>query len=290
MKGVSLLELLRFYAEKYLALAKELYDLEVCLYVDHGENELAKRDRNALSLTSSQTARGVLGRAKENCEAIGLTVCSKHVDELYARVNQGFLGADEVKALHLNIDREVSCHFYVGIPEDRREAYCESLKGWEHIAKAFPRATEDIEEMNKCYALCRYSAAVFHSLLVVEHGLVALGKKLNVTDPKEGWDASCRKLEDVAKAGHKKNTTGINFSFLEQINTCIQSMKLAWRNKVSHATGKPIIMGGGFAPYVAQDTISATRNFMNRLCEAGIKEPDWIEELEMGPPPALRNG
>jgi hypothetical protein len=131
----------------------------------------------------------------------------------------------------------------------------------------FPSATEDVEEMNKCQALCRYSAAVFHSLLVVEHGLIALGKLIGATDHKEGWDASCKKLAEIVNAGYSKNTTGLNFNFLEQVNACIQTMKLAWRNKVNHASGKPIVMYGTFSPDVTDDIISASRSFLRRLIE-----------------------
>jgi hypothetical protein len=108
--------------------------------------------------------------------------------------------------------------------------------------------------------------------MVVEHGLVALGTKIGVTDPKQGWDATCRKLEEIVKAGHNQNTTGPPFGFLEQANACIQSMKFAWRNKVNHAAGKLTVMDSKIAPDVAQDIISATHNFMNRLQEGGIKE------------------
>jgi hypothetical protein len=167
----------------------------------------------------------------------------------------------------------LSCHFFVGISPDRIEAYTKSLVGWEEISSKFPFATEDIEEMNKCFALCRYTAAVFHSLLVVEHGLVELGKVMAVTDPKEGWDASCRKLEAIVEAGYKANTTGLNFDFLTQLNVCIQSMKLAWRNKVNHATGKILVMGGGFAPYVAQEIMMSSRAFMRRLAEGIESKP-----------------
>jgi hypothetical protein len=106
--------------------------------------------------------------------------------------------------------------------------------------------------------------------MVAEHGLVYLGKILGVTDPKEGWDASSRKLANIVQAGHPKNSTGLDFNFLEQTNACVQVMKHAWRNKVNHATGKPIIMCGGFAPYVAEEIISATRGFLRSLTE-GIK-------------------
>jgi hypothetical protein len=258
---VTLLELLQFYAENYVHLAKELYDLQLCLYADELSGDQAKK-QDTLS-----GAKLTLVSAAKHCDALGLQVSLRHVYELIEDAKEGGLLSGDVKALHQNIERELSCRFFVGIPEDRKSAYCESLKGWEDIIEKFPSATEDVEEMNKCLALCRYSAAVFHSLLIVEHGLVALGQMLGVTDPKEGWDASCRKLETVVKAGRATNSTGINFEFLEQLNGCVQAMKFAWRNKVNHATGKPLVMAGGFAPYVAEEIISTTRGFMRRLAE-----------------------
>ena len=256
---VSLLELLRFYAETYMRLVKDLFDLELCFHIEEGQS--------GISPATVGSAKRDLETARIRCEEIGLQVSAKHAVELLASLNAGTLSSDNVKALHENIERELSCRFYVGIPENRKEEFCESLKKWADIITRFPEATGDIEEMNKCYALSRYSASVFHSLLVMEHGLVALGKMLGVTDPKEGWDASCKKLAVIVDAGRRSNTTGLDFEFLEQVNACIQTIKLAWRNKINHASGKPIVMYGGFEPYVAEETIAATRSFMRRLAQ-----------------------
>ena len=256
---VNLLELLRFYAETYMQIAKNLHDL------NSGFKWTRLRERSRHETVNSLQAMLIV--TKTCCEEIGLKVSIKHADELLLIARHGEVEDQDIKALHENIRRELSCRFYVGISEDRKEAYCDSLKGWEVVLTRFPAATEDVEEMNKCYALCRYSASVFHSLLVMDHGLVALGKSLGVTDPKEGWDSSCKKLATTINAGRTANSTGLDFEFLEQVNTCIQVIKLAWRNKVNHATGKPMVMHGGFAPYVAEETIAATRSFMRRLAE-----------------------
>jgi hypothetical protein len=74
--------------------------------------------------------------------------------------------------------------------------------------------------------------------MVIEGGLLVLGKRLGVTDPKEGWDATCKKLEAMVKAGRAANTSRLDFAFLEQLNVCTQAMKHAWRNKVNHAAGR----------------------------------------------------
>lgn len=256
---VSLLELLRFYAETYVQITKNLFDLQVCAQIEQAEGNLEAETKQRIGI--------VLPLVKSHCEEIGLHVSAKHAQDLIMKLERDDLDDHDLEALNETIQRELSCRFYVGISEDRKEAFCESLKGWEVILNPFPEATEDIEEMNKCYALCRYSAAVFHSLIVMEFGLVALGKLIGVTDPKEGWDASCRRLETIIKEGRSKNSTGLDFGFLEQVNVCIQSIKQAWRNKINHATGKPLVMQSNFAPYVAEEIIAATRSFMRRLAD-----------------------
>src|ERR1700674_831261 len=181
--GVTLLELLRFYAELYVRLGKELKSLQNCLYMDEGKRQNLKpgeivnptfqTDWNGLVIPT-------LNYAKRSFEEIKLVVTAIHAGELLMAAERQSLTAADVRALHENMDRELSPHFFVGIAEGRKEAFCESRKGWEDIAQKFPRSIDDIEEMNKCLALCRYSAAVFHSLLVVEHGLVELGRILGV--------------------------------------------------------------------------------------------------------------
>jgi hypothetical protein len=261
LKGKTLLELLRFYAEAYVALAKDLLDLQLCLQMD------AEGNKEATEVAHIKTSLEI---ATVQCRSIGLQVSALHAEELLRKLGREALADSDVKALHENIERELSCQFFVGIPASRVEAFTKRLEGWEEIGIKFPAATDDIEEMSKCYALSRYSGAVFHSLMVAEHGLVYLGKILGVTDPKEGWDASSKKLASIVQEGHAKNLTRLDFRFLEQVNASVQVMKLAWRNKVNHATGKPIVMNGGFAPYVTEEIISATRSFLRLLAE-GLK-------------------
>lgn len=263
-RGATLLELLHFYAEKYLQLVTDLQDLEICTQLDEASDDKAEAE------TTRETAKTLLVDAAQCCDAIGLHVSLVHAGELIEVVKNSSLPSEDVKALRQNIQRELSCHFFVAIHDSRKEAFCESRKGWEDIAETFPRSIDEIEEMNKCFALCRYSAAVFHSLLVVEHGLVDLGIIICASDNKLGWDASCRKLKAVVEAGYDANKTGLDFNFLDQLNACAQTMKLAWRNKVNHATGKIVVLSGGFAPDVAEEIIFATRGFMRRLAE-GIK-------------------
>jgi hypothetical protein len=44
--------------------------------------------------------------------------------------------------------------------------------GWEVIIKRAADTMRDVEEMNKCFALCRYTASMFHALHVAEWGAI----------------------------------------------------------------------------------------------------------------------
>lgn len=265
------MELLRFSAESYIKLHDSLSKLQSDLNGDEVEQfpDATDLTGNALPLGDSRKgdAQRLLKYSRMLCTRINLRICVKHIDELLRSVEGGWLGANALGALMANVTRELSCQLFVGIAPERQDLYENGRAGWDEIIAAFPASGDDVEEMNKCYALCRYPATVFHSLMVVEHGLVALGKRLGVTDPKEGWDATFRELDKIVKAGHSKNHTGLNFEFLQQLHTCVEAMKLAWRNKVNHATGKPLVMSGGFAPVVAEEIVTASRGFMRRLVE-----------------------
>jgi hypothetical protein len=121
--------------------------------------------------------------------------------------------------------------------------------------------------MNKCFALSRHTAAIFHSLLVVESGLIALGGLIGAKDKKVSWDATCKRMQELLTAGHNSypGDMSISFAVLEQINQSAQTMKLAWRNKVNHVAGKLVVISTGFAPDIAEEIILATRGFMRRL-------------------------
>lgn len=126
-----------------------------------------------------------------------------------------------------------------------------------------------MDEASKCYAPSRYSAAVFHSVQIVEAGLIELGKFLKVTDPHSGWTAVAQALRRVIDKKHQDRTKfeRTNFIFLEQAQGTVEGLKNAWRNKISHSQGRLILMTAEFSPEVSEEIIFATRAFMRRLAE-----------------------
>lgn len=150
------------------------------------------------------------------------------------------------------------------------ETYDRWWKEWEKILARFEETSRDVEEMNKCFALGRYTASMFHALHVAEWGAIKLGEYIGVTDPKKGWGPTEKKLRDIIKAGHSALPVDLagKFEFLEQIEREINSMVLAWRHKVDHAVNHlAIVPNTEFTPDISRHILGAVRIFMLRLTE-----------------------
>lgn len=142
-------------------------------------------------------------------------------------------------------------------------------RGWELSLQRFPDINGDVEEASKCLALSRYAGAVFHSVQIIEHGLIELGSFLRVTDPHSGWTAVSGALQKVIDKKHPQRThfEKKNFAFLEQMQGLVHGLKNAWRNKISHAHGRLVLMSAEFSPETSEEILMATRAFMRRLAE-----------------------
>ena len=148
------------------------------------------------------------------------------------------------------------------------------VRGWERSLERFPSIRDDVEEASKCFALSRYPAAVFHSVQAVEAGLIELGKFLKISDPKSGWTAVKSALSKTVRK-ERQNMTAFekkNFAFLEQVHGTVAALKDAWRNKISHMEGRPIVMSAEFSAEIAEEIIVASRAFMRKLAD-GLPPP-----------------
>lgn len=170
------------------------------------------------------------------------------------------------------IDRlkdEMSLRAYYSVTPREAQYYNSPWDGWKEIVSRFNDATDDIEELSKCFALSRYPACVYHSLQVTEIGIIELGRFIGVKDPKPGWDATKNELKRIlAKKYDQRNAfEQAHSAFMEQINATIEALQTAWRNKISHTEGRLVLVGKEFSADVAEEIMLATRAFMRRLAE-----------------------
>ncbi len=160
---------------------------------------------------------------------------------------------------------------FLSLSLSEASAFISPLSGWTEIVKALPETQRDIEEARKCQALSRNAASIFHSLQVVEVGMIELGKEIGVTDHMPGWNATRAKLGEIIRKKHQERTVfeKENFVFIEQIQGTIESLNSAWRNKVSHANGKFSLLTADFTTDITEEILMATRSFMRRLVTEG---------------------
>jgi hypothetical protein len=222
---------------------------------------------------------------KKNCVALDLISSRATVDRILELLaSSKSLRRSKLDKLQIElhgrlIDELIGREFYT-LDSKEAEYYRNPRNGWEEIVALFPESITDIEETSKCFALSRYPAAVFHSLQVVEIGLIALGKEIGVVDPLSGWTAVTGRLQAIQKTKFPDRSAfeRKHAEFLEQMVGTVEGLKNAWRNKVSHAHGRLALMTADFSPEIAEEILFATRAFMRRLATDG--------PLAEAPPPA----
>ncbi|MGH9647626.1 MAG: hypothetical protein ACRD4E_12520 [Bryobacteraceae bacterium] len=172
-----------------------------------------------------------------------------------------------MKDLRERLEDDLRGRMFLNLTPKEADLYNKPKDGWEDILSRFRGATGDVEEMRKCLALSRYPACVFHSMQVIEHGLIHLGEWLAVADHKPGWNATTRELSRIVSCPHPKRTAWEqkHFTFIEQMDAVSHSLMSAWRHKIDHAAGRLVLLPGDFSLEIVEDIVSASRNCMRRL-------------------------
>jgi len=161
---------------------------------------------------------------------------------------------------------ELKTRVFLQVPSAVQSLYENPRAGWEGCNSRFD-TWSNVDSMGRCFVFGEYTASVFHALLIAETGLIELGHRIGVIDPVRGWNATSKKLTKLVQDGRNAYSLAIPFSEIEQLNQCVQAMKQAWRNKVSHEAGRLIVLVPDFSDQIAHEIICAVRGFMRRLAE-----------------------
>jgi hypothetical protein len=240
-------------------------------------NEYAKdqftpgHPRELMSKENQDLWREILEVWETDCRELDLVASLATVQRMQELVAKPTCEYSEIGTLAKELDGRLN--------DEMKERHCWAFslkeaeyyefwrKGWEAIIVRFPDTVSDIEEAQKCFALSRYPATVFHSVQVVEAGLIELGTFIKVADPKSGWTAVANELKKIVSKKREDLTAfeKQHFQFLEQVQGTVEALKNAWRNKVSHVQGKILLMTKAFSPEVAEEILFASRSFMRGL-------------------------
>jgi hypothetical protein len=262
---VSLLDLMNiFRASELLRSARDLHNNSSLVFESKRgpEYRLAAIDAFAetierfQSLTHNQNLPMSALHASQLLESISPT---RHMLDIDAAQRMATM-------LSVTVENELSLRVFLALQHDRKQYFDSPRAGWEQVIERFPDCVSDVEEMNRCFALSRYGASVFHSIQAIEHGLIAVGDWLGVKDPTSGWTAVSNELKRIVgkKYSDRSQFEKDHFEFIEQLQGTVEALKNAWRNKISHATGR-IKIGSEFIPEVAEEILMASRSLMRRL-------------------------
>ena len=273
----SLMELLQMFVSEYvvkaLRLRTSISKLELANIFNDAEHRQMLR-RQLIEL-AKMCVQGELPMTKITVDHV--LSCLNDFDDqkhspaekdMLAKSLSGELLMQYLMRINDRLSDELSTKLFFQLPHSRKEVFELPRKKWEQVIDRFPDTTMDIEESARCFALSRYAAAVFHSIQVVEFGLIELGTFIKVNDPLSGWTAVTGRLEKIVLKTPYSDRTPFerdNFGFLEQVHGTVVAMKNAWRNKISHAQGRLALMTADFSPDVAEEIMMATRSFMRRL-------------------------
>lgn len=122
--------------------------------------------------------------------------------------------------------------------------------------------TEDIEEAQKCLALGRYTACVFHLMRVMERGVHTVVTQLGVTiSGKDGRTRTWRSIATDLAEKVKRMPHGEERIKWASIASMLHHVNDAWRNPTNHPKST-------YTETQAHEIFGAVRGFMRRLAEA----------------------
>jgi hypothetical protein len=157
-------------------------------------------------------------------------------------------------------------HFLV-VTLDKVAAYERPLDGWELPIQAFHSSQQDIEEAQRCYALSRSTACVFHLMRALEIPLKVLSAHLDIVKHAPTWNAYLAVMADKIKEKYpdKSKSHADKVMYFSGLEGQLRAIKIAWRNPTMHDIAKV------YTPEMAYELIVLVRGFMREaaleLCE-----------------------
>ncbi len=135
------------------------------------------------------------------------------------------------------------------------------------VGVKFASATFDIEEAGRCLALGLTTAAVFHSMRVLEIGIKATSKCLSIPETLKAsdrnWGVMLKNIRDEVKRRNALKSSGWQIipsdsDFFDEIHASLDAVRNVWRNATMHVEKK-------YTPEEANHIFGAVRGFMRKL-------------------------
>jgi len=218
---------------------------------------------------------GELGILERACEQMGLGTTLAQVQRIkpiFIDGSDGVVFADlarEIMEIHTRmIDELRSKKFlYIGVDE---HFFSEPLRDWQPVVELLPQVNDDVEEANKCFALERYGASVFHLMRISEAAALELGKIVDPTDHKPQFSSVLKKIDNLVQKTKWQDWPVEAQShkplFVDALPR-LYAVKDSWRDKFTHFDIHIVPTTPTWTRERALDVYNCTLSLMNMLAE-----------------------
>lgn len=177
---------------------------------------------------------------------------------------------NHITVLRECIEADLEKRYFLFIPPGKIDLGAELHDGggrWQFIWKQFKSVEYDSKEAVKCFVADRYTACVFHSMMIAEYGLRALAKRMKVKLPKHKrlewseWQDMLREMTRISEQVASKKGGPKRDELLEFYRGALgqfYAFKDEYRNQVMHARKH-------YDEFQATSALNHVKDFMEKL-------------------------
>jgi len=256
--------MLKDYAAAYFCLGERLSDVRgmifSCLHPEKVESAaaIAAQDPKAWS---EMPLWKLIPALEQGCRELGLPMTLDAI-RLY-REAAGYNEPDNqqihnrLQEVILRAGKELESVKFLFVSGTHVPHYEIPADGWEAAIKEFPEIQSDVEEANRCFALSRTTASVFHMMRVMEAGIRRLAARLDPTiDVTLSWGLLEPLINNAVNA--LPRTEAERKSKLAAAAAHFHNVRWAWRNETMHPKAV-------YSETEASEVLAAVRAFINTL-------------------------
>lgn len=167
------------------------------------------------------------------------------------------LVADEIAILTSAFHDEMEARLLLAFPASSARYFSTDPLFGELVEDAFPDVAYDVAEAGKCRALGRWTATVMHLMRVLESGLDALAKHLDIPSG-ENWNSVLGAIEGKLREVRRKVDGREEEQWAAEAGVHLRFIKNAWRNHAMHPLER-------YDEERAAQIFENTRSFMQHL-------------------------
>ncbi|TCK75261.1 hypothetical protein [Acidipila rosea] len=229
--------------------AVEVYLFPACMRSTLNEVQLGHIYKDFdQQLNALERIEASLERFRNLCLENELRMTVKSIDKMaeYVKLQQEGARIDfdslerAIQTVAQRLEDELEIRTFFSLEPSEAEAWKGKRIYGEEVSDKFPSTDYELEEYSKCFAVGRYTAAVFHLMRVLEIGLSALALGIGC-DPKDrSWEQIIQGIQKALQTSSESKSADWKATeqYYSEITAHFRNLKNAWRNHTMHVREK----------------------------------------------------